>query len=258
MNSDILGAETKLHFFNDLQLKNISRVLNYVVIIERTEEGILCRENKQKKGLMGIIGMSNIIKNDKIIAWIKIVIGISMPIAVLIGYLPIPEYLVEFTCISNVLGGLLLVADGILNLRGKSVPGVFYRNISVGIFFVFAICMGSLSGAYHMNFEGAFFYLHAMSPVLFILCYILFFNDREGNAVKKLLVTPVLMLLYLLFDFVLGKFRGSFVYGFFKPDEVSITDALIIGVVFYLMMFAVGGLFLFLNKLAHKKKTKTY
>ena len=81
--------------------------------------------------------MSNIIKNDKIIAWIKIVIGISMPIAVLIGYLPIPEYLVEFTCISNTLGGLLLVADGILNLRGKSVPGVFYRNISVGIFFVF-------------------------------------------------------------------------------------------------------------------------
>ena len=207
---------------------------------------------------MGIIGMSNIIKNDKIIAWIKIVIGISMPIAVLIGYLPIPEYLVEFTCISNSLGGLLLVADGILNLRGKSVPGVFYRNISVGIFFVFAICMGSLSGAYHMNFEGAFFYLHALSPVLFILCYILFFNDREGNAVKKLLVTPVLMLLYLLFDFVLGKFRGSFVYGFFKPDEVSITDALIIGVVFYLMMFAVGGLFLFLNILAHKKKTKTY
>ena len=74
--------------------------------------------------------MSNIIKNDKIIAWIKIVVGISMPIAVLIGYLPIPEYLVEFTCISNTLGGLLLVADGILNLNGKSIPGVLYRNIS--------------------------------------------------------------------------------------------------------------------------------
>ena len=105
-----------------------------------------------------------------------------------------------------------------------------------------------------MNFEGAFFYLHALSPVLFILCYILFFNDREGMVVKKLLVTPVLMLLYLLFDFVLGKFRGSFVYGFFEPDEVSIPDALIIGAVFYLMMFAVGALFLFLNKLAHKNK----
>jgi len=47
LNSDIFGAETKLHFFNDLQLKNISRELNYDVIIERTEEGILCRENNQ-------------------------------------------------------------------------------------------------------------------------------------------------------------------------------------------------------------------
>ena len=103
----------------------------------------------------------------------------------------------------------------------------------MGIFFVFAICMGSLSGAYPMNFKGAFFYLHVLSPVLFILCYILFFNDREGKVTKKLLITPVLMLLYLLFDFVLGKFRGSFVYGFFKPDEVSISDALIIGAVFY-------------------------
>jgi len=41
LNSDILGLETKLHFFNDLQLKNISRELNYDVIIEKTEEGIL-------------------------------------------------------------------------------------------------------------------------------------------------------------------------------------------------------------------------
>ena len=87
----------------------------------------------------GFMDMSNMTKNNKIIACIKMVIGISMPIAVLIGYLPIPEYLVEFTCISNTLGGLLLVADGVLNFRGKSVPGVFYRNISVGIFFVFAI-----------------------------------------------------------------------------------------------------------------------
>ena len=86
--------------------------------------------------------MSNIIKNDKIIAWIKIVVGISMPIAVLIGYLPIPEYLVEFTCISNTLGGLLLVADGILNLNGKSVPGVLYRNISFHlVLFIFNLTL---------------------------------------------------------------------------------------------------------------------
>ena len=191
---------------------------------------------------------------NKVIAWIKIIIGISMPAAVLAGYLPIPEYIVEFTCISNTLGGLLLVADGILNLKGKSVPGVLYRNVAAGIFFVFAICMGSLSGAYHMNFKGAFFYLHAVSPVLFILCYVLFHKESEGKTIKKLLPSPVLMLCYLLFDYVLGKFRGSFVYGFFKPDEVSITDALIIGLVFYAMMIGVAALFLLFNRLAHKNR----
>ena len=130
--------------------------------------GYLGIENQQDsvyEDRWGFMDMSNMTKNNKIIACIKMVIGISMPIAVLIGYLPIPEYLVEFTCISNTLGGLLLVADGVLNLRGKSVPGVFYRNISVGIFFVFAICMGSLSGAYHMNFKGAFFYLHQLEKL---------------------------------------------------------------------------------------------
>ena len=47
--------------------------------------------------------------------------------------------------------------DGIANLSGKSVPGVLYRNRAAGIFVVFTICMGSLSGLYHMNFKGALF-----------------------------------------------------------------------------------------------------
>jgi hypothetical protein len=42
-----LELETKLHFINDLQLKNKSREINYDVIIEKTEEGILCRDNQQ-------------------------------------------------------------------------------------------------------------------------------------------------------------------------------------------------------------------
>ena len=187
---------------------------------------------------------------DRTIALLKIGIGITMPIAVLIGYMPIPEYLVEFTCISNTLGGILLVTDGMAGLKGKSVPAVLYRNIAVGIFVVFAICMGSLTGAYHMNFKGAFFYLHAVSPVLFILCYILFCHERKGKTIRKLLPTPILMLAYLLFDFILGKSRGSFVYGFFTPEEVSIAGALAIGALFYIMLFAVGALFLFLNRLA--------
>ena len=50
-----------------------------------------------------------------------------------------------------------------------------------------------------MNFEGAFLCLHAISPVLFILCYVLICKESEEKMIKKLLTTPILMLAYLLF-----------------------------------------------------------
>ena len=50
---------------------------------------------------------------------VKIAVGLLMIVNVLIGYIPQPEYLVELTCISNTLGGLLLLIDGIFNVIKK-------------------------------------------------------------------------------------------------------------------------------------------
>ena len=36
---------------------------------------------------------------------VQLVIGLMMIVTLLVGYLPIPEYLVELTCVSNMLGG---------------------------------------------------------------------------------------------------------------------------------------------------------
>lgn len=47
---------------------------------------------------------------------VKMAAGLLMILSVLIGYMPQPEYLVELTCVSNTLGGLLLLADGILGI----------------------------------------------------------------------------------------------------------------------------------------------
>lgn len=47
---------------------------------------------------------------------IKVMAGLLMIVSVLIGYMPQPEYLIELTCISNTLGGVLLFADGILGI----------------------------------------------------------------------------------------------------------------------------------------------
>lgn len=50
-------------------------------------------------------------KNIK--AYISIAIGILFCGSVLIGYIPIPKYVVELTCISNLFIGILLLFTGI-------------------------------------------------------------------------------------------------------------------------------------------------
>ncbi len=183
---------------------------------------------------------------------IKLLTGVLMIATALIGYIPEPELFVEFSCISNLVGGLLLVIDGILNLKGKHVPNVLYLNVCAGILLVFLVSMLSLTGAYNINFKGAFFFLHAVNPIIFILCYIFLCNDKIQNIWKRLAVTPVLLLAYLLFDYILGNCRGYFVYGFCTPEQLSIGIAAIVGIVSYLIMCLFGFCILSLNRLVHK------
>lgn len=107
---------------------------------------------------------------------VKTAAGLWMIATVLIGYIPQPEYLDEMTCVSNTLGGLLLLADGILNMtKKKNLPSAFYLNVAVSILTVFLICMGSLSGVYRFNFSGCVFLPprrqpHCLYPLLYTLC----------------------------------------------------------------------------------------
>ena len=183
---------------------------------------------------------------------LKILTGLFMLVTVAVGYIPIPEYLVEFTCMSNSLGGILLIIDGILNFKDKNIPEFLYLNVCAGILFVFLICLGSLSGMYHMNYSGAFFFLHATNPILLILFYILTAKKTSAKKLKLLLLSPVLMLEYLLFDFILGNCRGYFVYGFVTPEELSLVAAAIVGVVMYGIILLFSWLLLALNRLCQR------
>lgn len=149
---------------------------------------------------------------------IKIAAGLLMIANVLMGYIPQPEYLVELTCVSNMLGGLLLLTDGIVNAtKRKSLPNSFYLNVAVSILMVFLVCMGSLSGAYKFNFRGAFFFMHVINPIVFVSCYMLFVNERE-REIRYVLTAPIMIMLYFVFDYVRSRIVGEFVYGFVEPE----------------------------------------
>ena len=192
--------------------------------------------------------------SKKIIPISKIVLGACMVVLALIGYIPIPADLIEMTCISNLAGGIVLIVDGILYFKGKSVPIFLYRNIMISIFFVFLVCTGSLFGAYRMNFKGVFFLLHTIFPILFILMYIFFIRDDKEKLIVKITTTPVMMIAYLLFDFILGQIRGKFIYGMFKVEELSFWWALLAGVLIYLFLALVGWAFIYFNSVVHPNK----
>lgn len=185
---------------------------------------------------------------------VKIVVGLLMIVVVLIGYIPQPEYLVELTCVSNTLGGLLLLADGILNItKKKTYPNSFYLNVTVSILIVFLVCMGSFTGAYKFNFNGAFFFMHVINPIAFVVCYMLFVNE-QGRKIRFVLTAPIMTMVYLLFDYIRSQFTGEFVYGFIKPGELTLAWAIIAGIVVYAFMYLFSLILFALNRLVHKRK----
>ncbi len=184
---------------------------------------------------------------------IKIAVGLLMIVNVLIGYIPQPEYLVELTCVSNMLGGLLLLTDGILNIRKKkNLPNSFYLNVAVSILTVFIVCMGSFIGAYKFNFKGAFFFMHVISPIVFMICYMLFVNE-QSRKIRFVLTAPIMVMLYFLFDYIRSRLVGEFVYGFVEPGELSFFYVIITGLVMYIFMYLLGLSLFALNRIVHKK-----
>lgn len=185
---------------------------------------------------------------------VKIVAGLLMIAVVLIGYIPQPEYLVELTCISNTLGGLLLLADGILNIAKKKMHlNSFYLNVAVSILIVFLVCMGSFTGMYKFNFNGAFFFMHVINPIAFVICYILFVNE-QGRKIRFVLTAPIMTMVYFLFDYIRCQFTGEFVYGFINPEKLTPVWAIIAGIVIYAFIYMLSLILFALNRLVHKRK----
>ena len=166
---------------------------------------------------------------------ISIALGILFCGSVLIGYMPIPEYTLELTCISNLCIGILLLFTGINTTKKKiKIPSVIYHMWLVTILLVCIIsCVG------HFNFHGAFFFLHLVNPLLFLIYYLVFIDDTKRS--KQILLTPFPVLFYLIFDYIVGKLRGRFIYGIFEVKETDFASLLLIlcGVCLSLLVIAV-------------------
>lgn len=185
---------------------------------------------------------------------IKVVAGLLMIVSVLIGYMPQPEYLIELTCISNTLGGVLLFADGILGITKKKIcSNSLYLNITVSIFIVFLICAGSLFGSYNFNFSGAFFFLLIINQIIFVCFYMIFVNE-QGRKMRCVLMAPTMTMVYLLFDYVRYRLTGEFVYGFIENEEFTFTWVIVAAIITYAFMYLLSLSLFALNRFVHKRE----
>lgn len=164
--------------------------------------------------------------------YLKIVLGILFIASVIYSYYAIPQYLVEGTCVSNTLGGILLIIEGILEFRGKRVPMLIWQMELGFIMTVYLLCAVLTGFKIHsFNFEGGFMFLHSINPLILLMIYLfsLRLDISDGKEIlRRSFIAPVLIMAYLLFDLIRHQITGEFVYGLI-PNESGVIVALLFG-----------------------------
>ena len=59
---------------------------------------------------------------------------------------------------------------------------------------------------------------------------------RVTFNVAEIAWSPIFVLLYLLFDYIRFRFMGSFVYGLFPTEKMSLLNAMVIGIIMYILV----------------------
>lgn len=156
------------------------------------------------------------------------------------GYHYEPRYMYELTFLSNFSCGLLLLADGIMNVwKQKELPVLLYQFILPCTNTVFFTVLFQLFGWHDFNFSGMFFFMHVVNPPLFLLLYLFCTELRlkdNRDYKKRIFIAPAMIMLYALFDLVRYMITGELVYGLISADKLTVVSVPLIGIVFYLLM----------------------
>ena len=152
--------------------------------------------------------------------------GILILVSALYTYVPKSQYMHELTFISNMVGAGLLLSDATYAVvKRKWLPSV--------LFLIAGGC--TVSGLAHFNYSGGMFFLHVVNPIVFMGFYLLVEAKRKFN-VAEIAWSPIFVLLYLLFDYIRFRFVGSFVYGLFPTEKMSLLNAMVIGIIMYILV----------------------
>ncbi len=193
---------------------------------------------------------------NRIRAWCSLFLSAIFFITVLMEYIPTPQDIIEFTFLANFGISILLLLTALKLFRNrKAFPNIAYHISLVMIMLVFIICLIGLSGIYQIHFEGEFFFLHVVNPVLF-LCYNVIFVEKISHW-KSLLFIPVWVIFYLLLDVIYGAIRGKFIYNLHETGTLNLIKLAGAVILSYSFVLLTGLLSLLLHSFLRKIYLRT-
>ena len=181
---------------------------------------------------------------NKIRAWSSLFLSAVFFITVFMEYIPTPQDIIELTFLTNFGIGILLLLTGIRLLKGgKFFPTIVYQIGLVTIMLVFIICLAGLTGIYKTHFEGEFFFLHVVNPLLFFFYNIIFIECPKNK--KSVLLTPVPAILYLYLDLIIGSLSGKYIYDITPKEEWNIIKSIGVSAISYFFILFIGYILYF-------------
>lgn len=194
---------------------------------------------------------------NKIRAWSSLLLSAIFFTSVLMEYIPTPQDIIEFTFLANFGIGVLLLLTGIQLFRQKKAFADILYHIGLAmILLVFIICLIGLSGIYQIHFEGEFFFLHVINPLLFLLYNVAFV--RKITSWNVLFLIPLPVVLYLFFDLIYGTIRGKFIYNLLETGKLTLIKIAAAFILCYAFTFLEGLFSLLLHRFLKDFHTRLY
>lgn len=187
---------------------------------------------------------------SKIRKYIDLAISILFILSVILGYYKHLSHMSEYCFISGLLVGITFIISYLYQQKcEKPLNACIYLACVVDIFVIF-IATVSIG----LNLDGAFWFIHIINPIILMIYWFVFCDQRIMNW-KGSLSVVVFPLLYMLFAYVLFKISGScpFPASLIFMDYTGFIPVAIL-VVLAIILWVLGYILHMLNKLIRRNK----
>lgn len=180
--------------------------------------------------------------------YVDLVLSILFITSVILGYYKDISHMSEYCFISGMLVGITFFISFLCQQKqDTSLPACIYLACLVDIFVIFIATI-----AIGLNLEGAFWLIHIINPILIVVYWIIFCDQRTMNW-KGTFSVVIFPLLYMLFAFFLYKLSGNCPF----PASLIFTDysgivPIMILLVLAIILLLLGYILHIINKLIRK------